>query len=145
MNMNRRGFLGALATGLVGACVATKIPTSLLPQPVRYRAACEFLLKHYHAHTKGLAVIGGAGWPNAILVGRELYEAYESELVAVEVFGGGEPDDFYSLRFKAAHVVAHPLTGLHGWDVMILTRAQWDKARERIVAGKPLEWVRNAA
>ena len=145
--ISRRGFFGALATAAVGACLATKIPTSFLPQPVRYRAACEYLLKKYHAHTKGLGV-SAEKWPKAILVGRELYEAYESELVPMERFGAYSAADTpyaETLAFKSAMVVAHPLTGLRGWDVMILSKAQWAKARARLDAGKSLEWVSNAA
>lgn len=142
--ISRRGFFGALATAAVGACVATKIPTAFLPQPVRSRAAVEYLLKHYRAHTEGAGLSGE--WPRAMLVGRELYEAYESEVVALEG-GRYQQDDAFgpSLVFKGAIVLAHPLTGLRRWDVMILNREQWTKARTRIKAGKPLEWVRNAA
>ncbi len=33
--MTRRGFLGRLATGLVGACAVAKIPTAWIPEPIR--------------------------------------------------------------------------------------------------------------
>ena len=137
----RRGFLGLLATGAVGACVAAKIPTSLLPAPVRARAACEFLREHYHAYCRG----GAGRHPWAFLVGRELFEAYESELVAIEAFMEAAAPQIETLRFKGAAVASHSLTGLTGWDVMILTRDEWDRARARLIDGRPLEWRQNVA
>jgi hypothetical protein len=140
--VNRRAFLGRFAAGVVGACVVAKVPTALLPASVRRYAACEFLREHYnrwsHGKRKG---------PAALVVGRELYQAYESEITVCERFTDARDHGpvFVTLNFKAASVVAHPLTGLHGWDVMVLSREQWDVARTRLRAGKPLEWATNAA
>ena len=144
MKLGRRGFFGALATAAVGACIATKIPTAFLPQPIRYRAACEYLSQRYHAYTKGLSFAAG-NWPRAMLVGRELYEAFESELVAIEAFTDAATPQIETLRFRGAVVVSHSLTGLTGWDVMILTRDEWDRARARLIDGRPLEWRQNVA
>ncbi len=36
--MNRRGFLGLLCSGVVGACVVAKIPTAWIPAPIQSRA-----------------------------------------------------------------------------------------------------------
>lgn len=79
----RRGFFGALATATVGACIASRIPTAWLPQPVKTRAACEFLRKAYNDYARGS---GASGGPREMYAGRELYEAYESELIASQRF-----------------------------------------------------------
>jgi len=75
MKTTRRGFLGLLATGAVGACVTLKIPTRYLPQPVQRMAACEFLRQHYNEFVQM------HGWPpERIYAGAALYRAYETEL-----------------------------------------------------------------
>ena len=115
MGMNRRGFLGALATGLVGACVATKIPTAILPAPVRTRAACEFLRKAYNDYSGGQV----GRHPREMFVGRELFEAFEGELIANERFVTFDTDAGYqdpALRFKGAKVRPEG----RGWTVRIV-------------------------
>ena len=147
MKLSRRGFLGALATAAVGACVATKIPTSILPARVRTYAACEFLREKYNAWWMGRS--GGytdfsAPRPEMMLVGRELFQAYEGEIVALEAaFIDLRHRDFDILKFKGAGVMTHELASLRGWDVMILDAEQWERARALLRAGKSLEWVRN--
>lgn len=76
--MNRRGFLSLLATGAVGACVAAKVPTGWLPEPVQRYAACEFLRKAYNDFSRGRF----GQRPREMFAGRELYEAFEGEIIA---------------------------------------------------------------
>jgi hypothetical protein len=144
VGMNRRGFLGALATGLVGACVATKVPTGWLPEPVRRTAAREYMRKAYNEYARGVVM----NHPRAMLVGRELYEAYEGELVAMERFvwvdREAESAGLPTLAFKGAHVLAHPLTGLRGWEVLLLSQGEWQRAKADLGAGRPWQWARAA-
>lgn len=111
---SRRGFFGLLATGAVGACVATRVPTWVLPEPVRRRAACEFLRRAYNDHARGKGV---DRMPREMYVGRELYEAYWGELLTHERFVAVtyEPDVPGSewLAFKCARVIPRG----HGWLV----------------------------
>lgn len=76
----RRGFLTGLATGAVGACVAVRVPTGWLPAPVRREAARDYLRRAYNEFTHGKA----GAFPRRMTAGRELYDAYASELLAVE-------------------------------------------------------------
>jgi hypothetical protein len=122
VKFSRRGFLGLLATGAVGACVAAKIPTALLPQPVRTRAACEFLRKAYNdacerARIEGWPTNGEWRWhPHEMYAGRELYEAFEGELIANERFVMANTDDRgESLMFKGARLFPEG----RGWTVRI--------------------------
>lgn len=105
MALTRRGFLGLLATGAVGACVATKLPTGWLPEPVRRRAACEFLRREHNAW---VAAHRGEGlvFPQRMTAGRELFEAYEGELLANELFTAYDTDwrTNPSLRFKGTNL-----------------------------------------
>lgn len=110
--MNRRGFLGLLATGAVGACVAARIPTALLPASVRSRAASEYLSAFYHRFSRA------HGAPKSIYVGSDLWEAFIGELVVHQRFvtvhsTKGAPERDW-LAFKSARVYRHG----KGWDVM---------------------------
>jgi hypothetical protein len=88
--VNRRAFLTRASVAVVGACVATKIPTAWLPAPVKRYAATEFLTRAYNAATKG------RGWrwcPSDIYVGDDLFYAFLGEHIArtrnVEFAGEG--------------------------------------------------------
>ncbi len=116
MNLSRRGFLGLLATGAVGACVASKIPTAWLPEPVRRYAACEFMRTEFNAFCGGRM----DDMPERLRAGTALYEAYESELVV-------------NLRFCAAEREAPVrrtlmFKGVALWEDAAL--APWDFALE---------------
>jgi len=111
-NFSRRGFLGLLATGAVGACVAAKIPTAFLPAKVRTRAACEFLRDAYMAHYKSRGV-----YPREMRVGRELFEAFEGELVVHERFVEAWVDDGKPYRRGLAFKGARVYEEGRGWVV----------------------------
>lgn len=99
--LSRRGFLGLLATGAVGACVAAQVLTGWLPEPVRRRAACEYLREEWltfaRVHRRG---------PQQMTAGRELFEAYEGERLANErlTLYGADWRTNPSLTFKGARL-----------------------------------------
>jgi len=76
--LSRRTFLTRVAGGVVGACVVAQIPTSVLPITVRKYAALDYLRRHYNLYTQGLGKP-----PNMGFCGRELFDAYESELLPI--------------------------------------------------------------
>lgn len=75
--INRRGFLGVLATGLVGTCVAAKIPTAWVPAPLRRHAAITFLRTQFNAWCAQHHRV-----PDELWLGPQLYAAYRTEVVA---------------------------------------------------------------
>jgi len=117
MTFTRRGFLGLLATSAVGACVAVKVPTGWLPEPVRRLAASEFLRKQFNGFSEGTF-----NFPTELRAGRALFEAYESEVVCLCRYTPSpmmasvpcEP----SLMFKCA-VMRQDKT-LPPWDVILV-------------------------
>lgn len=118
MALTRRGFIGLLSTGLVGACVVTKVPTGWIPEPIRKRVACDYLRREFNAW-----VGAHKDFPGGLIAGRELYEAFEGELIRNERFtlasarGDGEP----SLVFKGRRLKARG----RGWTVRVLSRHEW--------------------
>ena len=119
-NFSRRGFLGAISAAVVGACVATTIPTAWLPLPVQRWAACEYLQRHL---LEWYSIYGLTILPGGLLVGRELFEAYEEEcltnmpqlLFTMSRYPG-------SLVFKGCPILPYTF---RGWHVQILSRAEW--------------------
>jgi hypothetical protein len=116
--MNRRSFLTRLSTGLVGACVATHLPTAYLPAKVRTTAALDYLRRTYNDFCKGSGV---GHYPKMIYAGRALYDAAKSELIEVQrrYQGGYYVNARYpeSLMFKAATL--RPSEYLAPWAVAI--------------------------
>lgn len=98
--MNRRAFLGRLSAGVVGTCVAANLPTAWLPASVRSAAAREFLRREYNAWVGRYGV-----HPSLIVADTRLYEAYESELVAIERFSVGRGPRRGALIFKGTPIV----------------------------------------
>lgn len=97
--ITRRTFITRLCGGLVATAVIAKIPVELIPQPVQYRAAIDYLLKHYRIHMKGKS---SSDSPRYGYVGAELYAAYESELMPIERWVSVEDTrrGYHSLMFK---------------------------------------------
>lgn len=126
-SLSRRGFLGLLATATVGACVAAKVPTGWLPEPIQRLAACEYLRKHYNAWANGRREM-----PGGLLAGRELFEAFEGEIAANMRFTTLDMADrgIPSLLFKGCSLVADG----RGWNVRVLSQAEWAKYLEARVA-----------
>ncbi len=145
MTLNRRAFFGALATAAVGACVAVKLPTSFLPTVVRRYAACDYLTHKFNEASRG----GVRNCPKGILVGRELFDAYEQDIAAIQasrdepVWCDQEWPD--ALMFKAASLTYYDLAGLHNWDVLMLNTEQWARAKEAMRQRQPLAWATNSA
>ena len=111
--LSRRGFLGILATGAVGACVLAKLPSGLLPLPIRRRAACEFLREAY------MTAARAGHTPEVMYAGRELYEAYEQEIPLHWRFTSTGTNDRFgveNLRFKGAVLCPEG----RGWTVRVV-------------------------
>jgi hypothetical protein len=117
--MNRRQLFTRLSTGLVGVCVATQIPTSWLPKPVRKAAATWFLTQAFNAAAKGR---GAAHMPRNLYASPALFDAFQSEQVQLSRETNGE----YGLngtavsRFKTTrlHRRGTAVTG-SVWEVQI--------------------------
>ena len=87
--ISRRTFLTALSTAAVSACVATQIPTGWLPVASRRLAACEVLRRVFHDYSMhSLNRV-----PARMYAGRELFEAYESELMKNQRFAWCDAPD----------------------------------------------------
>lgn len=90
--ITRRAFFTRLCTGLVGAAVATKVPVTWLPAPVRKTAALEYLRREVNLHysTLQIAKVAHPEWPHlrpaGIVVSRWLYEQAEGEMLWNERF-----------------------------------------------------------
>src|SRR5690349_17452462 len=90
INLSRRGFVSVFSAGIVGACVASKIPTAWIPTRVKTYAACEFLRREYWAFCdsevkRGIPAL--EAHPKRAFIGLKLHDAYVSELTAVMRFG----------------------------------------------------------
>lgn len=110
--MNRRAFITRLASATVGVAAVLHVPASVLaPTPAAARfirdGAIERLRAAYLAYQRK-----HGDWPDVIVVGRELYEAYEGELVACQRFMSTQ-FGHRSLMFKGAAV----LEGGAGWAI----------------------------
>jgi hypothetical protein len=131
MTFTRRGFLGFLATSAVGACVAVKVPTAWLPEPVRRRAATEFLVREFNEFVR---LYGFDRRPTELRAGRALFEAYEGEVVCLFRFTPAMPDvpREPSLCFKDS-VMRQDAT-LPPWDLVLESPGHVKYAR----FGRPL-------
>ncbi len=103
--MNRRSFLSILATGLVGTCVAAKVPTGWIPAPIRRYAACEFMRVHFNQFCQVYHRP-----PDTLYLGTKLFEAFESELLLAMRWTPATYDSQRSLclRFKGVPAVRDP-------------------------------------
>jgi hypothetical protein len=118
MAMNRRAFLQRVCGGLVATAVVTKIPTAWIPEKVQVYAACEFLRKAFNRHVAARVESGAEFFdavPHHMTAGRELYEAYESELTPNMRFMSGDPRDRArpNLAFKGVRLYKEG----RGWRV----------------------------
>jgi hypothetical protein len=104
--MDRRSFLRKLGYGAVATLAVAHVPAAVvksigLAEPAR-DYAIETLRKVYIAHCKSHPGISGV--PQRIHAGRELFESYESELIAIERFTW-RAAPINSLTFKGAVVI----------------------------------------
>lgn len=108
--MTRRGFLGVLATGLVGACVVTKIPTAWIPEPVVRYAGLEpaaygtvgAINRSTYSFWRNQATLGESR-PIDEQVFRDVFDRCEKIDPKTRYFVAYDPDDPASAR-------------LHVWD-----------------------------
>lgn len=102
--MNRREFVKRFGIGLSAACALASIPVSAVEALTTVegakRIACEYLRKVYNEHSRGAPM----NHPRRMEAGRELYEAFEGELVANERFCSGDDPYLTGLMFKGARV-----------------------------------------
>lgn len=105
-DFSRRGFLRRLGIGTVGVLALASVPAALvktvgLGEHARLYA-CEHLRKVYNAYAKGRPA---SQHPKAMVCGRELFEAYEGELLANQRF---TPHHYgpSTLMFKGAEMRA---------------------------------------
>lgn len=110
--VGRRRLFSAFAKAAVGACIAANIPAGILPSPIRRRAATERLSAVYHQffQTYGVA-------PKEIYAGRELFEAFQSEIIPndrrieISVDHLGRPE----VAYRATKVCKYG----HGWQTIV--------------------------
>lgn len=125
--MNRRQFFTRVSTAAVGVCVASKIPTTWLPAPIRHAAATEYLRAAWLEASNGQS-----GWmPREMYAGRELYDAFNSELIELgryNIFIGFGYNG--GLKFKTATVLSE---GESGWYVRIPSKQEWEQETFRDV------------
>ncbi len=107
MSMTRRAFVQRFTVGVVGALALAHVPAAVvkavgLAEPVR-RYACEYLRKVYYDALRGKPI---SQCPRIMEAGRELFEAYEGELIACErfVIGSAPHSGPSELLFKGARV-----------------------------------------
>jgi hypothetical protein len=105
--MDRRSFLRKLGYGAVATLAVAHVPAAVvksigLAEPARHYAY-ETLRNVYVSHAKAHPGINNA--PRRIHVGRELYEAYESELTVCYRFSDASESIPESLKFKGASVI----------------------------------------
>ena len=105
--VSRRAFIQRFTVGVVGALALAHVPAAVvkavgLTEPAR-RYACEYLRKVYYDAMRGNPA---SQCPRRMEAGRELFEAYEGELIACERFTSTA--DSYSgppeLLFKGARL-----------------------------------------
>lgn len=123
--MNRRGFLAALATGVVGACVASHLPTAWLPQPVRRRAALDFLTVEFNRYMRGR---GSIAFPT-IVVGPALYGAIDSELESNQRYTSS--DSPRAIAFKACKLYRSSYVA--PWSAYFLSGTEWAAQRSHLL------------
>lgn len=116
-HMTRRDWLQRVSLGLVGACVATRIPTTWLPAPVQSYAACEFLRREVNAW-------GGRHGlnqrPRVLVVSPALNDAFEREFAPNMRFTLGNGPYTGCLLFKGIPVQRSTRDEGSGWHVTIL-------------------------
>ena len=112
--MNRRGFLGALLKGAVAVTVASKIPAEWIPvREVRECVALEYLRKRYNEYCA--PPVFPDNMPTALVVGQELWDAAETEMVANTRFlYTRERETRPHIMFKGTPLVAEG----HGWRIV---------------------------
>ena len=110
--MNRRAFLKALTTAVVGTAVALEVDPSWMPTATLQReTALTYLRRGFNewvsAHRRA---------PRFLDVGRELFEAAEGEMLACMRFCPGDADSLNGprmLMFKGARM--HEVG--RGWEI----------------------------
>lgn len=131
MAVSRRSFLTRVVQGAAAAVVLAHVPIEWVPQVggVRRYAALEYLRAEYNKASRGL----GNHVPSLVVVGRDLYEAAENEMIACtyETFGhrglfirSGMPEG-RSMMFKGAALTYRG----RGWRILYMgemDRAQFD-------------------
>lgn len=80
MSISRRGFVAALTSSAAALFVARHLPV-LLPATTRRTVAIEFLAKAWNAHMRGKS---SRKMPEAILAGRDLFDAFEGEMMTLQ-------------------------------------------------------------
>lgn len=105
--MNRRAFLQRFGVGVVGALALAHVPAAVvkavgLQEPAR-RYACEYLRKIYNSHAAG----DHRKHPRVMHAGRDLFEAFESEITACERFVSNDREfaGTRHLAFKGAKLI----------------------------------------
>lgn len=99
MSTTRRGFLGAISTAIVGACVARDLPIGWLPAPVKKQGAVGYLTLLYNNFYKKTG-----RRPRVITVPQELFEQLKSEFEVIQRFTSTASTATESLMFKACTV-----------------------------------------
>lgn len=115
--MNRREWLQRVCAGVVGAAVVTHVPTAWFPANVRTYAACEFLRREWLRFVDARRAQGANQWealPGRMTAGRELFEAYESEVIVNWRFTSSDAaPNTRTLMFKGTRLIEHGT----GWRV----------------------------
>jgi hypothetical protein len=113
--MNRRTFLRRFTTGVVATAALAHIPASVVKMVGLDEAAERYALKHltklYNDHYKAHKRV-----PREFEVGKEFFEAMESEIVANMRFSASDEFARRNLAFKTAKVVA----GGNGWYARVV-------------------------
>ena len=104
--MNRRAFLQRVGLGVAGALALAHVPAAIVKTVVgeqtARRYASEYLRRVYNDHCKGRPI---SEHPHRMEAGRELFEAFEGELIANERFTSApEIGGPRNLRFKGARL-----------------------------------------
>lgn len=115
--MNRRTFLTRVCGGIVGAAVVASLPLKYLPEPIRRRGAIDFLWARWHEWTQGKPF---GTWPHEAIVGSDLFDVYEREIIALFRLGGDlsvAANGGRALMFKSAKLYRSVASG---WFVTYL-------------------------
>lgn len=114
MQLSRRCFIKAVSAAAVAGAVAIKLPAPWLPTlALKRETALEYLRRSYNDFRNA-----NGRDPKVILVGQELFDAAESQMVAnmrfVEFGESGDGHLSRSLKFKAAVL----RISCSGWQVV---------------------------
>lgn len=105
MKMNRRGFVKLGALGALGLAVGSNLPNV---SKIRYinpkKPVAAALTKAYNDHMRGR---GSKHSPKYIIVGKDLYERFESELMHIQRWVAFEQENpgIVFLYFKGVKMV----------------------------------------